>query len=345
MSLYKEIFEQPAVFGKLLTVEQERIATIATKVRLLDPRYVFLVARGTSDNAGLYAKYLWGAYNHLPVALAAPSLFTYYGQPPRLEGALVVGVSQSGRSPDILAVVEEGKRQGCPTLVITNAPDSPLAGRADFVINIQAGPEKAVAASKTYTAELLAMAMFSTALAQDDARAADLGRIPDWADRILGLDADIARLALRYRYMDHCAVIGRGFNYATAFEWSLKLKELAHVIAEPYSSADFLHGPIAMVEPGFPILAALPGGQTFDSTLNLLKDLRRRHHAELVIISDQPAALKLAQSPIEMPPGIPEWLSPLLAILPAQLFCYHLTQAKGFNVESPRSIHKVTETR
>jgi glutamine---fructose-6-phosphate transaminase (isomerizing) len=343
MSLYTEIMEQPEVIGLLLAGQWKTVQAIAAEIRVRRPAYAFLAARGTSDNAGRYANYLWGAMNHLPLALAAPSLFTFYRQPPLLGNALVVGVSQSGKSPDIVRVIEEGRAQGCLTLTMTNVPDSPLAQAAEFVVDLQCGEEKAVAATKTYTAELAAIAMLSVALAEDDARLAELHRVPDWMRQALALDAALARLAERYRYMERCAVIGRGFNYCTAFEWSLKIKELTYVTAEPYSSADFRHGPIAIVDPGFPMLVVMPGGKVYGDMLDLLKTLRG-HGAELVVISDQPEALELAQSALPLPGDIPEWLTPLIAILPAQLFAYHLTRVKGYNTEAPRSIRKVTET-
>jgi len=344
MSLHSEIYEQPIIFQNLLD-KQAEISRIAAEIRKIDPAYVFLAARGTSDNAGRYANYLWGAYNRLPVTLATPSLFTFYAQSPKLKGALVTSVSQSGKSPDILAVVEEGKRQGCASLAITNDSDSPIAVASEYVIDIAAGSEKAVAATKTYTAELLAMAMLSVELADDSVRRADLKKLSIWAQQVLKLDAEIAHLAERFRYMEHCVVIGRGFNYATAFEWSLKIKELTYSVAEPYSSADFQHGPIAMVERGFPVFVVAPSGVILPDILCLIKDLRETHHTELTVISDNAEVLALSQSPIQLPMGIPEWLSPLIAIIPAQLFCYHLTRLRGFDTEAPRSICKVTETR
>jgi glucosamine--fructose-6-phosphate aminotransferase (isomerizing) len=344
MTLHSEIFEQADILENLLAGQMSRVREIAAVIRELSPPYVFLAARGTSDNAGRYANYLWGSLNRLPVALATPSLFTFYQKPPLLNGALVVGISQSGQSPDIVSVLEEGRRQGCRTLAITNEPDSPLAQAADFVIDIQAGVETAVAATKTYTAELMAVAMLTVALRQEDALQQALLRVPGWVRQVLTLDERIARIAERYLYMSHCVVIGRGYNYATAFEWSLKLKELTYVVAEPYSSADFQHGPIAMVESGFPVMAVAPSGKVFDDTLDLLQRLRNDLLAELLVISDQPAVLDLAQSPLSLPDGIPEWLSPLVAIVPAQLFAYHLTRAKGYDTERPRLIHKVTET-
>ena len=344
MTLHSEIFEQPERLASLLENQKQTVLAIAKAIQSRNVQYAFLAARGTSDNAGRYANYLWGAHNQLPLALAAPSLFTFYQSPPRLQNALVVGVSQSGQSPDIVSVLEEGRKQNCLTLAITNIPDSPLAKAADFVLDIQAGAEKAVAATKTYTTELMSIAMLSTALSDSKERWAQLASVPEWAQYVLKLDESIAQMAQRYRYMTHCVVLGRGFNYATAYEWALKLKELTYTIAEPYSSADFQHGPIAMVEGGFPILAVAPKGKVFDSMKEMLSRLRNQHGAELVLISDEADALALAQSPIQLPPQIPEWLTPLVSIIPAQIFACHLTTVKGYDTEKPRSITKVTET-
>jgi glucosamine--fructose-6-phosphate aminotransferase (isomerizing) len=344
MTLHSEIFEQPERLASLLDKQKQTVLEIAKAIQSRNVQYAFLAARGTSDNAGRYANYLWGAHNQLPLALATPSLFTYYQSPPRLQGALVIGVSQSGQSPDIVSVLEEGRRQGCLTLAITNITDSPLAKAADLVLDVQAGPEKAVAATKTYTTELMAIAMISAALNNSEMRWNELTSVSKWAEQILGLDKEIAQMAQRYRYMSHCVVLGRGFNYATAFEWALKLKELTYVIAEPYSSADFQHGPIAMVEDGFPVLAVAPNGKVQDSMRDMLTRLRREKEAELVVISDDADVLELAQSPIPLSPQIPEWLTPLVSIIPAQLFACHLTQVKGYDTERPRSISKVTET-
>jgi len=344
MTLHEEILEQPRRLGDLLKNQRDTALKIAEAIKARDVKFVFLAARGTSDNAGRYANYLWGAYNHLPLALATPSLFTFYGEAPRLDGSLVVGVSQSGKSPDIVSVLAEGRRQGCLTLAVTNIPNSPLAEAAEMVLDIQAGDEKAVAATKTYTAELMGLAMISVALRGDEQAWRDLEKVPAWIEKVIKQDASIARMAERFRYMNQCVVLGRGFNYATAFEWALKMKELTYVVAEPYSSADFQHGPIAMVEGGFPVMAVIPQGKVFDPMLEMLTRLREKHEAELVVISNDERALKLAQSPIQLPVGIPEWLTPLVAIVAAQLFVCHLTEVKGYDTEKPRTITKVTET-
>lgn len=344
MSLYSEIHEQGTILEGLLDRQMSHVEEIARQIHKSKPPFVFLAARGTSDNAGRYANYVWGSHNRLPVALAAPSLFSIYQQPPQFNGALVVGISQSGQSPDIVSVLSEARQQGSPTLAITNAPGSPLAQSADWVIDVQAGTEAAVAATKTYTAELMAIAMLSAALSGERSAYEHLAQVPGWVNQVLERSERIITLAERYRYMEHCVVLGRGYNYATAYEWALKLKELTYVIAEPYSSADFQHGPIAIVEQGFPIMAVAVSGPMYANTLAMLRQLRNGPQAELVVISDQLEALEIASSPLPLPVGIPEWLSPIPAIVPAQLFTHALTRARGFNTEAPRSIRKVTET-
>jgi len=343
MGLHAEILQQPAVLRSLLSSQGERVNEIAQSILRRDPRYVFLAARGTSDHAGLYAKYLLGSENRLPIALAATSLFSVYGKAPDLREALVLGISQSGQSPDILTVLEEGRRQGCPTLAIVNDAGSPLAHCAEHVINVSAGVEEAVAATKTYTAELMAVAMLSLAMSGNTSRHADLAAVPDRLQEVLQEDAAIRLAAERYRDMNQCVVLGRGFNFATAFEWSLKLKELAYVVAAPYSSAEFQHGPIAIVSPGFPVLTVAPKDLVLPDLLRVLQRLKQECGAALVVISDDDEALGLADTPIRIPEG-PAWTSPMVAIVAAQLFCYHLTRAKGHDPEAPRGLHKVTRT-
>lgn len=345
MTLFSEISEQPERIKNLFSSQRKQVERIAAEIRKREIDYVFLAARGTSDNAGRYANYLLGAMNGFPLALATPSLFTYYKKPPVLKNALIIGISQSGKSPDIVSVLEEGRRQGCLTLSMTNEPASPLAQASDFVLELQAGAEKAVAATKTYTTELMCVAMLSAALTGDKKMWADLAKLPAWMKQVLKQNDFIEEAVQRYRYIDQTVVLGRGFNYATAFEWALKLKELTYIIAEPYSSADFAHGPIAMVESGYPVFAVAAKGKVFNSMLQMLQRLREDISAELVVISNDKRALSLAQVPLKIPTDTPEWLSPLVGILAAQLFAYHLTRAKGYNTEQPRSIRKVTETK
>jgi glucosamine--fructose-6-phosphate aminotransferase (isomerizing) len=171
-----------------------------------------------------------------------------------------------------------------------------------------------------------------------------LTKVPAWVQQVLVLEGTIQRIAERYRYMNQCVVMGRGYNYATAFEWALKLKELTYCVAAPYSSADFQHGPIAMVRQGFPVLAIVPGGAVYSDIMTLLTRLQQEYMVELLVISDQNEALSRSDTALALPQNIPEWISPIVSIVPAQLFCYYLTQAKGFDTESPRLLNKVTKT-
>ena len=341
--LEQEILEQPGVLERLLERERGTVEAVARAIRERAPRFVVLAARGSSDNAARYGQYLLGAVNGLPVALATPSLFTLYRRPPRLADALVIAVSQSGQSPDIVAVVEEGRRQGALTLAVTNDPASPLARAAEGVIPLHAGAERSVAATKTYTASLLALGMLSAALAGDEEMFAALRTVPGAIRQVVSSAPTVCRASERYRYMEACVVVSRGYNYATAYEIALKLKELTYVLAEPYSSADFQHGPVALVEKGFPVIAVVPEGAVTAEMVDFLRRLRERE-AELVVISAREEALSLAQTPLPLPGGIPEWLSPMVAVVPGQLFALGLTQARGLDPDQPRGLQKVTRT-
>jgi glucosamine--fructose-6-phosphate aminotransferase (isomerizing) len=343
-NLRREIWEQPAVLRRLLAAERGAIEHAAAQIRARAPRYAMIAARGTSDNAVRYAKYLLGAANGIPVALAAPSLFTVYERPPRLEGALVVGISQSGASPDIVAVVEEGRRQGALTLAITNSPGSPLAEAAQLDLLLHAGEERSIAATKTYTASLSVVAALSAALAEDQARLTALQALPDTLEQVLeGADA-IREDVERYRYMESCVVVGRGYNYATAYEIALKLKELTYVLADSYSAADFQHGPVALVEHGFPVMAIVPEGQMAAEMISLVQQMRERE-TETIVLSPLDEALALAHTPLRLPAGVPEWLSPVAAVVPGQVFALGLAEAKGLDPDHPRGLQKVTRTR
>jgi glucosamine--fructose-6-phosphate aminotransferase (isomerizing) len=342
--LATEIHEQPAAVARLLARERENARRLAAALFRADTHFALIAARGTSDNAARYAQYLFGARRRLPVALATPSLYTLYHAPPRLDGALVIAISQSGRSPDIVSVVQSARAQGRPTLAITNAPDSPLAQTADQVLPLHCGEERAVAATKTYTTSLAALALLAAALEDSAETWAQLEQAPAQMQATLdGLAAGLGRVE-RYTYIGRSAVIGRGFNYATAFEVALKVKELTHVTTEPYSSADFLHGPISVVQPGFPLLIIAPSGQTYADVAACAATAQARG-ADLIAISDNAGLLGRAQLPLPLPAGVPEWLSPLVAVLPGQLFALRLTEAKNLDADQPIGLTKVTETR
>lgn len=333
MGLIDEIREQPESLaritaGRAVYEEAARLADSCT--------HVVVAARGTSDNAARYAQYVWGMRNGLTVSLATPSLFSLYGQPPCLEGALVVGISQSGQSPDIVSVLAEAGSQGRPTLAITNDPSSPLALAADVVVPLLAGEEKAVAATKTYTAELAVVASLSAAMRGERPR---LDHLPDLVATVLDRSDEARAVAGTMSEYEHAAVLGRGFNLATAFEWALKMQELSYVVAQPFSTADFLHGPIAVVDRGYPVLAVVAGGAVADDVIGAV-ERSRQHGAPTLVLTDregsQGASLRF--------PAVEEWLSPVPAVVLAQLFTYWLTVEQGNDPDHPRGLSKVTRT-
>ena len=343
-NLSREIKEQPEVLARFLDRQAGTATQIAAAIRSCNACHTLIAARGTSDNAARYAKYLFGSIVRMPVGLATPSLYSIYGTPPQIHNALVLGISQSGQSPDIVAVLEEGRRQGALTIAVTNMPTSPLAEAADYVLPLGVGEERAVAATKTYTTQLAALALLAVQLTGDAERLAALRQVPEAVKKTLTLEEQIAQAAQRYVYATECIVLGRGYNYATAFEIALKMKELTYIVTEPYSSADFRHGPVAIVERGFPAIVLAPQGAVYPDMLKLARELASRE-AELIAISGQEEPLQLARTPLRLPAILPEWLSPFTCVVPGQLLAMHITLAKGYDPDHPRGLKKVTETR
>lgn len=343
-----EIREQPEAVRRTIEGERARLVGVAEEVRRRDPSFVLIAARGTSDNAATYAKYLWGLANGLTIALAAPALTTLYGAAPRLRNAVAVGISQSGESTDIVEVIRAARAQGAYTLAVTSNEGSALAQAADATALCHSGLERSVAATKTYTTQLTVLCLLSALLSGDAALLAALEAVPDAMARVLD-DADaIAEHAKRYRHMGACVVLGRGLNYCTALEVALKMKETSYVVADPYSGADFQHGPIAIVEPGFPVLLVAPPGHTYADTRQLEEQLRARG-AETIVFSSEREVLDAATVPLPLP-ALPadglagEAISPLVYAVAGQLFAHALCQAKGLDPDHPRGLKKVTLT-
>lgn len=340
--LFREIHEQPEALGRFLDSARGSAASIAAALRQRDIRHVVVAARGTSDNAARYAGYLLPAENRLHVGLTSPSLFSLYGRPPRLDGALVLGISQSGRSPDIVAVLSEARRQGAATLAITNSPDSELATAAEFHLDLGVGLERSVAATKTYTAELAAVALLSAALAEDTQRLKELDRIPLLVAEVLESAPLLDALAARWALIDRASVLARGYHLSTAFEIALKLKELTYASVEPMSTADFQHGPMAMVTGGFPVVVVATSGPTLPGIVECL-DLLVERGADLAVLSDDDSALVRAHTGVRLPRA-PEWMAPLPAVVPGQLLALFLAARRGVDVDEPRGLRKVTRT-
>jgi len=342
VSLFRsEIFQQPHVAAQMLEAARAEAESAAAAIRAKRPPALLIAARGSSDHAAIYAKYLFETRNRLPVMLAAPSVFTLYRQPPRLAGLAVLAISQSGASPDVVGVLEEGRRQGSVTIAITSEPRSRLGRAAEHVVRLRGGPELSVPASKTYTSSLLAVALLSQALDPDPSFDACLARVPEALTAALAVDSrlDAAVAAIRG---ERLAVLGRGYNLATAMEIGLKLMETCYVVAESRSVADFLHGPIATVGPGFPVLLIEAAGPT----LRQMRNLGRRVEAAgacVVTITDHPAGAIGQALPVRT--GLPESLTPLPYVIAGQLVALRMAEVLGIDSDRPRGLNKITETR
>ncbi len=341
--LAEEIHAQPGVLRRLIAEESGTVRQISAAIRAFAPAFIYIAARGTSDNAARYAQYVLGGLARLTVALATPSLHTLYAAPPDLARALVIGISQSGASTDINQVILDAREQGALTLGITNTPESPLAKNAAHHIYLHAEEERSVAATKTYTAELTAVALLAAALADDEHLHSAAAQLPDYAEQTLDLTANLPAWVQRYRYAQHFAAIGRGYNYCTAFEVSLKIKELCYLTGHGYSEADFRHGPMALLEPGFPVVVVAPQGKTLPILRDFLQLLNERR-AEALVISNDEDTLRSGRTAMPIP-AMPEWLTPVCAVIPGQLFAMHLAAEKGYAVDTPRGIQKVTVTQ
>lgn len=342
--LEQEIAEQPAVLRRLMTEEAETVRRIGAAIREFNPVFVSIAARGTSDNAARYMQYLLGVHAGLSVALATPSIHTLYKTSPNLSRALVIGISQSGQSPDVCQVVQDAREQGALTISITNDPASPIAQAAAYHINLRAGEERSVAATKTYTAQLTAGAMLVAALTESGEMRAALAHLPDSVQETLTSAEQVRGWVERYRYINQFVCIGRGYNYCTAFEISLKVQELCYVTGLGYSEADFLHGPIAMLQPGFPVMVIAPDGQALPTIREFLVKLRDRQ-VERLVISNVESLREDSRQYMSLPTGIPEWLTPILAVLPGQMFAMLLAAARGNPLDKPHGLTKVTITR
>jgi glutamine---fructose-6-phosphate transaminase (isomerizing) len=340
-----DIAEQPVGYARLLEPAYAgAIAQVAAAIAERRPRHVVFTARGTSDHAALYGSYLTEIRLGLPAGLASPSAITVYGGRPDLSAALVIGVSQSGGSPDLVEVLRVARASGALTVAVTNAPSSPLAEVAELSVDVASGHERAVAATKTYTAELLALLMLVEGVRAGDGtlppeERAALVALPEFAADVL-TDPTPVTLAARYRFAGRIVTTGRGYAYPTAREAALKLMETSYLPALAFSGADLLHGPLAMTDPDVPVLAVVgsgPGGQAMRDVLARLDERR----ADVVVIgpSDVPgAAARIAV------PEVDERYAPLLDILPLQRLALALALARGEDPDAPRGLKKVTTT-
>jgi glucosamine--fructose-6-phosphate aminotransferase (isomerizing) len=341
--MLQEIAEQPAALRKTIAEEGAKVARLGKFLRARGIDLIVLVARGSSDNAALFGRYLLEIKTGIPVSLSAPSVHTLYRARLDLSRALVVGVSQSGEGEDINLVLENARAGGAYTVGITNEVDSAMTGVVEETLLTHGGRERSVAATKTFTGQMLHFYMLASALAETEETRIDFAPIPDWAERALELKGAVAEMVERYVFMENCVVVGRGLLYANAYEMALKLMETCYVVAERFSSADFLHGPLAMVERHFPVVLFAQPGVTREATRALVARLRELRADTLAITDDERIAASCTRA-LVMPAGLDELLAPIPYIIPAQLFAALLAEAKGLDPDAPRSLSKVTRT-
>ncbi len=337
-----EILEQPQALRRTFEAERPHALEFSKFAKRREIRLVVLVARGTSDNAAQFGRYLTEITTAIPVSLAAPSVHTLYRARVDYRQALVVGISQSGEGQDINRVLEAAKRGGGYTIGITNEKRSSMAKLVDEVFLVQAGKQRSVAATKTYTGQLMVLYLVAAALGTGVSMET-LSEIPDRVKETLKLLPEVRELVQRYRYMDHCIVVGRGINYGNAFEFALKLMETCYVIAERFSAADFLHGPIALIERDFPAFMFMPPGKAFND-LRAVTGRLQKLRAEVVAISAPDTRIPAALRVIRVPGSVPEIYSPIPYIVPAQIFAALLAEVKGLHPDTPRSLRIVTQT-
>ena len=342
--LERELAEQPEALARLFERQRDAAARITGLLRRPDVNYILIASRGSSSNAARYAQYLLGRAHRVPVAFATPSLYTLYGQPPRLEGALVVGISQSGESPDVNAVIAEARAQGRPTVALTNVPSSPLGSSADEVLALEAGIEQSVAATKTYVSSLGAIALLFATSTADENALAELERVPGQLARQLSRSLGEGAQIDGFGPVDGGTVVARGVNYGTAFEIALKIRELSGLLFEAYSTADLMHGPVAAIGAGWPVIAVAPSGPALWSVEEALRSVAERG-ARAIVIADEERVLRRGEARFSLEPGVPEWLSPLLAVVPGQIVALHLARLRGIDVDRPLGLSKITLTR
>ena len=340
-----EIGETPAVVARILDAGPE-LDEAATAIRAASPRWVTIVARGTSDHAAVYAQYLLETQLGLASGLAKPSVTTVYRSSISWAGGMVLAISQSGQSPDVVAVVRAAREAGALTLAITNDEGSPLAMAADHQLSCHAGPELAVPATKTYVAQLAVTAALVSAVSGSDALRRGLAALPERLTRTLetaaawlGADGNEAVEALAAA--DRTLVLSRGYNLATALELALKLKETVGLFAEAYSTADFAHGPRVLTRAAVPILAIRPDGPVaaeLDATLAAAVAAGGR---PILIGGAGAAGLPGA---LALPFSIDEPLSPIVLVVPGQLLVEAVASRRGVDPDAPAGLDKVTRT-
>ena len=340
MHMYREIFEQPAVLQACMEKNAAAVREIAAAGGRI--RNIVIAARGSSDHAGTYGKYMLEILTGVPVSLAACSVVTAYKTEMDYSGCLVVGLSQSGAAEDVAQVLARARACGALTVAVTNFPQSRVACAAAHHLCLYAGEEKSVAATKTVTAQMLLLYQLACALSGRDDLAAHAAAVPDKMRDTLACYGSIKDAASCFQFTDHCFILSRGVFYPMALEAALKLQETNYLNARALSTADFFHGPLAMVQKNTPVLFYAPTDACRPSALELGERLRELGAHVLLFDTDRSAS-HLAREVVVLP-SIESALQPILYTAAAQMFACALTELKNLDPDQPRNIRKVTVT-
>ncbi len=342
--MMKEIGSQPDVLERVLLENAEKVKKLCFEIKKRNIKFLYMAARGTSDHAAVYTKYIIETYTGIPVAFAAPSVITVYGGKPNLTDALVVGISQSGKAEDVLEVIRHARLQGALTASITNYDSSPLAVESEYHFSCYAGEEKSVAATKTFTAQMMVMAMITAELSDNDDLLKELRQVPARLSELIKETDSINKVAGKFKAMEECFVLSRGTNYSIALEGALKIQETCYVRAKAYAISDFYHGPLALLDDKIPVFVIAPKGKISGDAKVLMRVLNKYGIRTIAVTNDMSIS-KMASVVISIPMGMTDFTSPFLSAAAMQIFACKLSIAKGLDPDNPRNIKKVTITR
>ncbi|MGI6776978.1 MAG: SIS domain-containing protein [Acetivibrionales bacterium] len=342
--MLNEIQEQPQSLERCLRNNISTIKKLVEAIHRKNISSVIMAARGTSGHAALYAKYVTEVLTGIPVALAAPSVTTLYNRQLDCKDSLVIGVSQSGKAADVLEVIKSANNSGAVTVGVTNDPASPLALEAAFHLDCSAGPEKSVAATKTFTTQMLLLAEMSAEWADDKGTLIELAKVPEIMSQTLSNTNSIKEAAERYSFMNECFVIARGINFPIALECALKIQETTYTRAKAFASSEFYHGPIAMVDESIPVIIFAPNGPTIEDSIAMFNKLKE-NNTNIISVSNNESLLKSAACGLRIPDTENDVISPFINAAIAQTFACNLSLCKGLNPDKPRRLNKVTITK
>ena len=342
--MWAEILEQPIALERCYVRNEQTIKEIVQAAKGKNVRQVVLAARGTSDHAAVYGKYVIELLLGIPVSLAASSIFTIYQGSMSFENCLVIGISQSGKAADVLEVMRSAKRNGAVTVGITNNAESEIALESEFFLNCEAGVEKSVAATKTFGTQIFLLAALAAEWAENKSIQDEIYRLPERISQVFGVAEAIDSKVERYRFMNECFVLARGINYAISLEAALKIQETTYVRAKAFATSDFQHGPIAMIDHDIPVFIFAPDGPSLKDVTGMIEKMRSQE-IETIVISNRADVLEMGTTAFCIPNTSNDIISPFFNVIVAQMFACKLALVKGLNPDSPRGLNKVTVTK